>query len=176
MYKSGYTLTEKGVTHKLIVTIMKNSTAVWVIVAILVIAGLGWYLYMHGTTAPYTQTSSTQTSGSTAPNANPGVPSSVTVTYTDQGFSPAVVTIVHGGSITWINHSTGDLWVASDPHPVHSGYDGTSLQQHCAAGASASFDSCGASNSYTFTFDKIGSWGYHNHANHAMTGTVVVQQ
>jgi hypothetical protein len=68
------------------------------------------------------------------------------------------------------------MWVASDPHPVHTGYDGTSRSQHCAAGYTgpAPFDECGAGTSYTFTFDKTGTWGYHDHISDESSGTVVV--
>jgi len=70
------------------------------------------------------------------------------------------------------------MWVASDPHPAHTGYDGTSLAQHCATGSTPSFDECSSvakGSSYSFTFNKSGSWGYHNHANHSYAGTVVVK-
>ena len=70
------------------------------------------------------------------------------------------------------------MWVASNPHPTHTGYDSTSRDTHCAAGYTGPipFDECAAisSGSYSFTFTKTGSFGYHNHSDHAMIGTVVV--
>lgn len=69
------------------------------------------------------------------------------------------------------------MWVASDPHPAHDNYDGTSGSQHCAAGytGAAPFDQCSAGDSFTFTFDKAGKWGYHNHAAHQDQATVIVK-
>jgi plastocyanin len=101
----------------------------------------------------------------------------VTVTYTDQGFSPSTVTINEGDSVTFVNKSANPMWVASDPHPLHNGYDGTTRDQHCAPGYAgpAPFDECGTSPSFTFTFTKTGTWGYHNHAEDEMAGTVIVK-
>lgn len=99
-----------------------------------------------------------------------------TVTYDGSTFSPATVTIAKGSTITWTDTS-GTMWVASNPHPIHSGYDGTTRDQHCAAGysGSAPFDECSAGSTFSFTFNKTGSWGYHDHLNHGATGTIVVQ-
>ena len=64
-------------------------------------------------------------------------------------------------------------------HPSHVVYDGTGKDAHCAPSytGAAPFDECGAvgsSGSFTFTFTKSGDWKYHNHANAADFGTVVV--
>ena len=66
--------------------------------------------------------------------------------------------------------------MASDPHPIHNGYDGTTLQQHCAQGYTgpAPFDECSPGTSFSFTFAKVGSWGYHDHLEASIKGTVVV--
>ena len=101
----------------------------------------------------------------------------VTVTYTDQGFSPKTVTINSGDSVTFVNKSANPMWVASGVHPVHTEYDGTTRETHCAPGYAgpAPFDECGTGTSFTFTFTKTGSWDYHNHADAGMTGLVVVK-
>ena len=69
------------------------------------------------------------------------------------------------------------MWVASDPHPTHQGYSGTTVDKHCPDTTGTAFDECTAvpqGGVYTFVFKKVGSWGYHNHANHDAKGTVVV--
>jgi plastocyanin len=100
---------------------------------------------------------------------------SATVTLTANGFTPNKVTIKKGGTVTWQNDSTGKMWVASASHPTHTVYSGTTLQQHCGSGDADAFDECGNSaKSYSFTFDKAGTWYYHNHSNAPQTGTVVV--
>jgi plastocyanin len=102
-------------------------------------------------------------------------PMTATVTYNGSGFSPNEVTIKKGGTVTWVNSSGGEMWVASAQHPTHTIYDGTSLSQHCVDGQSDTFDQCaGETGNYSFTFDKAGTWGYHNHLNASVFGKVIV--
>ena len=69
------------------------------------------------------------------------------------------------------------MWVASDEHPSHTGYDGTSRTEHCAANYTgpAAFDQCGSGSQYSFTFNKTGAFDFHNHAAAQFTGTIIVQ-
>jgi plastocyanin len=99
------------------------------------------------------------------------------VTYDGSAFSPSTVTIKKGDTVTW-NDSSGQMWVASSPHPAHTGYDGTSRTTHCAPGYTGAtpFDQCSPGATYTFTFDKVGSWSYHDHMNPSSFGTVVVTE
>lgn len=101
----------------------------------------------------------------------------VTVIYGANGFSPASVTIKKGDTVTFVATSgSGRMWVASDQHPSHQGYSGTSKSEHCVAGYSpAPFDQCTNDTSFSFTFGKTGTWGYHNHSNAGDSGVVVVQ-
>jgi plastocyanin len=102
---------------------------------------------------------------------------SATVTYNGSTFSPSSVTIAKGGTVNFVATNGQSMWVASAPHPTHTGYDGTSESVHCAAGYTgpAPFDMCAAGTSFSFTFDKTGSFVYHNHLNTSAHGTVVVQ-
>ncbi len=86
------------------------------------------------------------------------------VTYTDSGFSPAVLTIKNGGTVTFKNSASDDMWVASNPHPVHTDYPGFDAKKNIAPGET-----------YQFTFTKSGSWGYHNHLNPSEGGKIIVQ-
>ncbi len=107
---------------------------------------------------------SSSVSSSPSPTSSVTAPQNHSVSYTDQGFSPKSITIKNGDTVTWTNNSSGRLWVASDPHPQHTDLPG--------------FDEKAAINpagSWTYTFKVKGSHGYHNHANHNMTGTVIVE-
>jgi plastocyanin len=122
-------------------------------------------------------TTTADVASSTPPSAM--VPAPVTITYTDKGFDPKTVTITQGQTVTWVNNSTHQMWIASAQHPTHMGYDGTSREAHCAASytGAAPFDECkaeAASASYSFTFDKAGTWPYHDHVNSTMFGTITV--
>ncbi len=93
------------------------------------------------------------------------------VTYTDSGFSPATITVKKGDTVTFRNDSTAPMWVAANPHPVHTGYP---VGGGCIGSA---FDECAGADpgsSWSFTFDQVGSWGYHNHRRASDQGTVVV--
>lgn len=99
----------------------------------------------------------------------------VQVNYTASGFSPQRVTVAAGTTVVWVNQGSVPMWVATDEHPTHTGYDGTALRQHCQDGSSGTFDSCQSRQRYAFTFQESGSFGYHNHERAAHGGTIVVE-
>lgn len=98
------------------------------------------------------------------------------VTYGASGFPPKSVTAKKGDTVTWKNESGREMWVASNEHPTHTLYDGTSLKQHCATGATPSFDQCGRGDTFSFTVTKVGSFGYHNHRKPSDGGTIIVTE
>lgn len=144
---------------------MNRSVIIGIIVAVVVIGGIAyWYSTQNQS---YTPPAATQTTQPT-----PTAPSTATVTYTDSGFSPSSVTISKGGTVIFKNTASDDVWVASNPHPIHTGYPTTG---GCVG---STFDSCKnitPGSSWSFTFDFVGSWGYHNHLNPVEGGTVIVQ-
>lgn len=115
-----------------------------------------------------------------APDAPAGtvemeVKSGATVTYSSKGFSPSSVTIKKGETVTFVDEGTGKMWVASAMHPDHKAYDGTTLSVHCPNTDGTAFDQCATSGSYTFAFDKAGTWKYHNHVSSTHFGTIIVE-
>jgi len=157
-----------------------------IIVVIILAAGAYALLHTPSASAPAQTTSTTvvatTTDTTTGDDVSAGgtvnVRTPVTVTYDGTSFSPKTVTIKVGQSVTWVNQSTSGMWIASNPHPVHTGYDGTTEAQHCAPGytGAAPLDECGEKSSFTFTFNKVGTWGYHNHEGAEDGGTVIVTQ
>ena len=160
------------------------------IIAVIVIAG-GVYFVMQGNaTAPAdTQNATTgqpadTSAQETAPSGSAldvsgsvsvsSAPMTATVNFNGDAFSPSTVTIAKGGTVTFISSGT-QMWVASDPHPSHTGYSGTSRTQHCPDTAGVAFDQCAPGTSYSFKFQKTGSWGYHDHMNDNLGGTIVVK-
>ena len=95
--------------------------------------------------------------------AEPAQDSTNTVTLTDSGFSPAKITISRGDAVTFVNDSSGKMWIAANPFPSSSEYP-------------AFNEKVGVSNgdSWTFTFDQAGTWFYHNHFSPATGAKVVV--
>lgn len=154
---------------------MNNSTIVWVVLAIIIVAGGAWYFVANNNAAPATAPT-TDTTG-TVPAAGTTAGNTVTVLYGPNGFSPSTVTIKQGDTVTFTNNGGDEMWIASAPHPTHEGYDGTTKDQHCVAGYSgpAPFDQCAVGTTFSFKFDKAGTWKYHNHGNASDFGTVIVQ-
>jgi len=87
-----------------------------------------------------------------------------TITHTDSGFSPSTITIKQGGTVTFENQSSGSMWVASSVHPTHQDYP-----------AFDQLKGVGKGGTYSFVFDKKGSWRFHNHLNALRVGIVVVE-
>ncbi|MCR4326012.1 MAG: hypothetical protein NUV59_04430 [Patescibacteria group bacterium] len=178
-----------------------KSTWIWVIVVIIIAAGGLWLWQNSQTLAPgdsesaagaqdigentggadTSTTPSQEAGGSTSVGADAGIsisgtPMSAEVTYNGRTFSPATVTVKKGGTVTF-RDTSGTMWVASGQHPSHTVYDGTSRQEHCAADYSGPmpFDQCSPSSTYKYTFEKSGTWEYHDHVNASARGSVVVE-
>jgi len=118
------------------------------------------------TTTSTTTPETIDTTASTTPNNNPAgdIVSLKEVKYTNAGFSPSTLTINKGESVIFTNDSSGSMWIASDPHPSHTAYPEFDQLESVAQGGS-----------YTFVFQKTGTWGYHNHVNSGRTGTIIVK-
>lgn len=95
------------------------------------------------------------------------------VEYTDEGFSPATLSIKSGETVRFINNSSQGVWIGGDNHPSHTIYP-EKTSSDCLGTA---FDTCRALQSgefWEFTFNSVGSWGYHNHVRAREGGTIVV--
>lgn len=118
----------------------------------LIVYGLVYYFVLApksvktGTPAPVTQTTNQDT-----------------VILTANNFEPSSITVKVGTKVTWINKSGVAATVDSDSHPIHTDYQPLNLGRFSDG------------ESLSLTFDKPGSYKYHNHLNAAQTGTVVVQ-
>lgn len=145
----------------------------------IILLGLGAYFFtMGGKVIAPAGVAGTDNQATTTPSDEgvEGAPvSAYTVRYTPNGFSPATMTVPLGTTVTFIDETGAGMWVGSDEHPSHTGYDGTSRSEHCAAGATPSFDQCARSSSYEFTFAKAGTFDYHNHVNAQHHGSIVVE-
>lgn len=120
--------------------------------------------------------SATEEAQSETPIGPPETSIEETVRYTDSGFNPREVSVDTGDTVRFVNESSQSMWVASDRHPTHTQYDGTSLRQHCAEDADRVFDQCQSGDTYTFIFEKSGEWSYHNHDRASDGGVVKVNE
>ena len=145
---------------------MSSSDAIklapWVAVVIIVLVGHMFLpSHAHGNGVPL-------------PASVPGAPlEHVRIVYDGHSFTPGSVTVLLGGSVSFTS-TAGDMWVASDPHPLHEGYSGIPQSKHCPDPHGTAFDQCSAGKNFTFTFEKTGAWGYHDHINDDVGGVVYV--
>lgn len=158
-----------------------------ILIAILVIALIALAAYAFSAnlaSAPSNeapaQESAVESTGTIMENEEDGGPAFKVITFTDNGFSPATVTITRGETVRFINDSSRSMWVGADEHPTHTEYDGTSTREHCVNGMNTgnSFDQCASvakGEFWDFTFEKTGTFGYHNHVGASNTGTIVVE-
>lgn len=151
-----------------------NTKVAWIAVVVVLALALVWYFVGAQRAAAPTDFSSL--SGSSETSAT----QTTTITLTDAGFEPRSVTIAMGQTVRFVNESSRGMWVGSDEHPTHTEYDGTSTREHCADGTNTqgNFDMCTAvasGGSWEFTFDKPGTFGFHNHVGASHTGTIIVE-
>lgn len=104
-------------------------------------------------------------------------PETFIVHISDKGFEPKEITIPLGATVIFENEDTNEHWPASDSHPSHTFYSGSSLKEHCAPGQAPTFDSCKgilSGESWSFTFEKAGTHHYHDHLWSHLGGTITV--
>ena len=96
------------------------------------------------------------------------------VTYTNDGFAPSALTIPVGSSVSFLNNSNRNFWPASAQHPTHRVYP-EQTDDDCSG---SSFDACQSipsNQSWSFTFNEVGEWGYHDHLSPGKFGVIRVQ-
>lgn len=130
----------------------------------LVVYGLIYYFVMAkrgGSTYNAAPTTAPATTSESSPSAT-GIPQD-TIILTKDGFSPATLTVKAGTKVTWTNQSGVDATVNSSPHPIHTDYPPLNLGSLPNGGTVA------------LTFDKPGTYKYHNHLNPSQFGKIVVE-
>ena len=81
----------------------------------------------------------------------------------EDAYTPNQVKIKVGTKITFINETNTARWPASDLHPSHGIYPEFDPKRPIPKGET-----------WEFTFDKIGEWGFHDHLSPYITGKIVV--
>ncbi len=86
-----------------------------------------------------------------------------TVVLTAEGYEPREITIRKNTTVTFRSENKSQHWPASDLHPAHEIYPefdpGRPLE---------------SDEMWQFTFDKVGTWGLHDHIRSYYTGVVHV--
>ncbi len=106
-----------------------------------------------------------------------GSPELYTIKVTSSGFSPKDLEINKGDIVLFLNEGSSKSWPASDVHPTHTVYPNSGISKCGTVEEENIFDACkGLANgeSYSFTFNEIGTWTYHDHLKPYVGGTIVV--
>lgn len=154
-------------------------------VAILVVVLVGWVVFKKNNNVVVNTPTPTPSSVLTplvSPELTVGpspVVSKNIVTYTDLGYTPNILTVKKGEIVIWKNESSNSMWTASAVHPTHKVYPGTDITACGTQTLLPMFDSCGrieTGQSWSFTFNNVGTWGYHNHVNSSHFGKIIVTE
>ena len=89
---------------------------------------------------------------------------SATITFTDDGFTPRDITVQRGTTVTIKNESSESVQFSSDDHPSHRDNSEMNL------------GTLSPGESTTYTANTPGVWGYHDHLNDSLTGTITVRE
>lgn len=89
---------------------------------------------------------------------------SFVITVTENGFVPSTTTITAGQTIIFKSDVTRPFWPAADAHPTHGLYPEFDPLKPIAP-----------DEQWSFTFDNLGTWTFHDHLVPQHTGTIHVQ-
>ncbi len=129
------------------------------IIVVLVLGVGGWIISdNHKSNNNTTNSNSSNTNSSTA-NTNQSATSKGAISIQNMMFTPSQISIQKGGTVTWTNNDSTAHTVTDDLSNV---------------GGPASGDIQPGS-TYSFTFNKTGSFQYHCSIHPSMRGTIVVK-
>ncbi len=146
---------------------MKKYLLIFMVIAFIIGAAYFIFKFYDGAKPVPTSSTSESTTTVTMPQNTTTVitPKTWTVEYKDNKFIPSEIKIKKGDMVVWTNFDSSSTWPASAFHPTHQVYPGFDALKGLSKGES-----------YSFKFDKVGSWKYHDHLNPSVYGTVVVEE
>jgi hypothetical protein len=100
---------------------------------------------------------------SPAPSPKPSPVAFATISMDDEGFKPDTIEIKRYTQVMFKNNGTADHWPASNLHPTHGIYPEFDPQVGIEPGKE-----------WSFVFDKIGRWKFHDHLFPLVHGEIVV--
>ena len=99
------------------------------------------------------------------------------MTVSNGWFVPQRIEIKKGDTVRFVNTGKMNIWPASNPHPEHTHYPGSSILK-CKTESDKIFDACRPlrpGEEFSFTFKEEGAWIYHNHLAPDKQATIVVR-
>lgn len=102
--------------------------------------------------------------------------STATILMKPGKFEPQTITVQKGTKIVFKNEDTKGRWPASNTHPTHKRYPGSGIEKCGTADEKNIFDACGIvpRKDYSFVFNEVGDWKYHDHLMPSIVGEINV--
>ena len=100
------------------------------------------------------------------------------IEMSSSGFSPKTLEINAGDIVIFKAVDNSNRWPASAMHPTHTVYPGSGINKCGTAEEEKIFDACGSvkqGETFTFTFNEVGNWKYHDHLSSGTTGEIIVE-
>ncbi len=133
----------------------KRNVILGVVILVVIVGAVAVWLGRNTTT--------TTNSKSSDSSSTPSTGKETVITYSDGGYSPSKITVHSGDKVIIKNASSHGMQFDSDPHPVHTNNPELNVGE------------VDGGEQMSFTVDKKGTYGYHNHLNPAQTGSIVVE-
>jgi plastocyanin len=135
---------------------MKIKTPILIVIAVVVLGGL-FFLFKPKTDSVAPQLNQTANSNEKQ------VVETKTIVMKPNSFEPKNITVQKNTRVIFKNEDTQDRWPASALHPTHGIYPEFDPQAPVMSGKE-----------WSFVFDKVGSWKYHDHLIPSLTGEITV--
>lgn len=126
------------------------------VVALIIVLAGGYYLVQTMSDSSSSEDTNQTQSADTTNESN-------MITFDGASFSPESLTVQSGETVTIRNTSSQVLEFDSDPHPAHT--DNTELNVGVVR----------PGESQTFTLDRVGTYGYHDHLDSRIAAEVIVE-
>jgi plastocyanin len=97
----------------------------------------------------------------------------------ESGFEPEEANVVLGGKVIFENVGNEDHWPASNIHPTHRAYPRSDIKDCNTSQERFMFDACRnikPGQTYTFQFDEVGEWRFHDHSSPNFSGKIIVTE
>lgn len=140
---------------------------VGIIITLLVLGGIGFFMAKNGeepaaSTAPQSTNADTTETEQSSPDQEPEAAEQTNaVSIRNSSYSPSAITVKKGTTVTWTNNDPIEHDIVPDsPSDAFKGSDGLLANGE----------------SYSFTFDTVGTYTYHCTPHPFMKGTVVVTE
>lgn len=144
---------------------MNKNIIIGIIIVLIIIIVAVVYNKKSAIAPAQMETTVDQTQNTVPPRNDAAViPKEITVIYSDAGFNPNDIKINQGDTVVFQNTSSKAFWPAAGDHPEHLSYPEFDSKKAVTTGSS-----------YSFTFDKAGTWTFHDHMKSSNGGTITVE-